>query len=133
AALGPASYYADLVAPRGRRHVRICSAAACFAAQAGRHITRVEQELGAAVGTVSPGGETSLQAVRCLGYCYAGPAALDGITPCTGPTLAEQLTGREPPSAPQIPVADDTGDPVLLAGVVAGEPAWKVWPRTVTA
>ncbi|KES09097.1 NADH dehydrogenase [Streptomyces toyocaensis] len=133
AALGPAAYYADLVAPHGRRHVRICSATACFAAQAGRHLPQVERELGVTAGTVSPDGETSLQAVRCLGYCYAGPAALDGTTPCTGPALADRLSGREPPSAPRIPVADDTGDPVLLAGVVAGEPAWQVWPGIVRA
>ncbi|GAU69791.1 bidirectional [NiFe]-hydrogenase subunit HoxF [Streptomyces sp. NBRC 110611] len=74
-----------------------------------------------------------MQAVRCLGYCYAGPAALDGETPCTGPTLAGQLAGRELPQAPEIPAADDTGDPVLLGGVVAGEPAWQVWPRVVAA
>ncbi|MBL3667705.1 NAD(P)H-dependent oxidoreductase subunit E [Streptomyces sp. M2CJ-2] len=133
AALGPAAYYADLVAPRGRRHVRVCSAAACFAAQSGRHVTRVEQELGVTAGTVSPDGGTSLQTVRCLGYCYAGPAALDGATPCTGPALAGRLAGREPRSAPRIPAADDTGDPVLLAGVVAGAPAWQVWPGIVTA
>ncbi|MFI8089527.1 NAD(P)H-dependent oxidoreductase subunit E [Streptomyces sp. NPDC086080] len=131
AALGPAAYYADLIAPHGRRHVRVCSATACFAAQAGRHITQVEQELDVTVGTVSSDGGTSLQAVRCLGYCYAGPAALDGATPCTGPALADQLTGRASPSAPRIPVSDDTGDPVLLAGVVAGEPAWQVWPGIV--
>ncbi|AVZ76741.1 protein disulfide oxidoreductase [Streptomyces lunaelactis] len=132
AALGPARYYADLAAPHGRRHVRVCAATACFAAQAGRHHTNVERELGITAGTASPDGETSLQAVRCLGYCYAGPAALDGDTPCTGPTLTGQLAGREPPRAPEIPAADDTGDPVLLAGVVAGEPAWQVWPRMVT-
>ncbi|ODA72701.1 NADH-quinone oxidoreductase subunit 2 [Streptomyces sp. AVP053U2] len=133
AALGPAAYYADLAAPHGRRHVRVCAATACFAAQAGRHLTQVEQELGVTAAAASPDGETSLQAVRCLGYCYAGPAALDGTTPCTGPTLAAQLGGREPPTASRIPVTDDTGDPVLLPGVVAGEPAWQVWPRTVTA
>ncbi|MFE7814302.1 NAD(P)H-dependent oxidoreductase subunit E [Streptomyces sp. NPDC057433] len=133
AALGPAAYYADLAAPHGRRHVRVCAATACFAAQAGRHLTQVEQELGVTAAAASPDGETSLQAVRCLGYCYAGPAALDGTTPCTGPTLAAQLGGREPPTASRIPVTDDTGDPVLLPGVVAGEPAWQVWPRTVAA
>ncbi|MFD8387348.1 NAD(P)H-dependent oxidoreductase subunit E [Streptomyces sp. NPDC059679] len=133
AALGPAGYYADLAAPHGRRHVRVCAGTACFAAQAGRHLTDVERELGVPAGTTSPDGETSVQAVRCLGYCYAGPAALDGDRPRTGPTLAGQLAGREPPRAPEIPVADDTGAPVLLGGVVAGEPAWQVWPRMVTA
>lgn len=133
AGLGPASYYADLAAPHGRRHVRVCAATACFAAQAGRHLTEVEHELGVTVDTVSPDGETSVQAVRCLGYCYAGPAALDGDTACTGPTLAGQLAGREPPRAPEIPAADATGDPVLLGSVVAGEPLWRVWPQVVTA
>ncbi|MDX3633402.1 NADH-ubiquinone oxidoreductase-F iron-sulfur binding region domain-containing protein [Streptomyces europaeiscabiei] len=133
AALGPAEYYADLAAPHGRRHVRVCAATACFAAQGGRHLADVEDGLGVAVGTASPDGGTSVQTVRCLGYCYAGPAALDGDTPCTGTTLAGQLAGRERPQAPEIPAADDTGDPVLLGGTVAGEPAWQVWPRTVTA
>ncbi|QYX81845.1 NAD(P)H-dependent oxidoreductase subunit E [Streptomyces akebiae] len=133
AGLGPATYYADLAAPHGARHVRVCTATACFAARAGRHLTEVEHELGVTTGTASPDGGTSLQAVRCLGFCYAGPAALDGDIPCTGPTLAGQLSGREPSRAPGIPAADDTGDPVLLGGVVAGDPSWQVWPRTVTA
>ncbi|MEU9759019.1 NAD(P)H-dependent oxidoreductase subunit E [Streptomyces sp. NPDC047987] len=132
AALGPARYYADLDVPHGRRHVRVCEATACFAAQAGRHLTDVEHQLGLPAGTVSPDGETSLQAVRCLGYCYAGPAALDRESVCAGPTLADQLARREPPRAPEIPVADDTGDPVLLGGALAGEPPWQVWPRMVT-
>ncbi|MBX9361373.1 NAD(P)H-dependent oxidoreductase subunit E [Streptomyces sp. WAC04114] len=132
AALGPASYYADLATPHGRRHVRVCAATACFAARAGRHLSDVEDALGAGPGTVSPDGDVSVQEVRCLGYCYAGPAALDGDTPCTGPTLVSQLTGREPPSAPAIPASDDTGDPVLLSGVLSGEPSWQVWPAAVT-
>ncbi|AKH83692.1 NADH dehydrogenase [Streptomyces sp. CNQ-509] len=131
AGLGPATYYEDLAAPHGRRHVRVCTATACFAARSGRHLGEVEQALGVRAGTASPDGEASLQSVRCLGYCYAGPAALDGDTPCTGPTLTRQLTGREPARTPGIPAADGTGDPVLLGGAVAGEPAWRVWPRIV--
>ncbi|MGW0607688.1 NAD(P)H-dependent oxidoreductase subunit E [Streptomyces sp. NPDC002640] len=133
AGLGPATYYADLAAPRGRRHVRVCSATACFAARAGRHLDETERELGVVAGAVSEDGEASLQAVRCVGYCYAGPAALDGTTPCTGSDLAAQLSGRVSPRAPEIPAADTTGDPVLLPGVVGDEPSWRVWPRTVTA
>ncbi|MFF7765072.1 NAD(P)H-dependent oxidoreductase subunit E [Streptomyces massasporeus] len=132
AALGPASYYADLATPHSRRHVRVCAATACFAARAGRQLADVEDALGAGPGMVSPDGDVSVQEVRCLGYCYAGPAALDGDTPCTGPTLVSQLTGREPPSAPAIPASDDTGDPVLLTGVLSGEPSWQVWPAAVT-
>ncbi|MET9881833.1 NAD(P)H-dependent oxidoreductase subunit E [Streptomyces sp. NPDC006430] len=131
AALGPATYYADLTAPHGRRHVRVCSATACFAALGGRHVDAVEQELGVRAGCVTPDAATSLQAVRCLGYCYAAPAALDGTVPCTGASLAAQLAGREPPAAPEIPASDRTGDPVLLVAGTPDETAWQVWPRTV--
>ncbi|GLX98568.1 NAD(P)H-dependent oxidoreductase subunit E [Herbidospora sp. NBRC 101105] len=131
AGLGPATFYADLAARHGRRHVRICTAAACFAARAGRHLAEVESTLGVAADSVGPDRRISLQTVRCLGYCYAGPACLDGEAPCAGPDVADQLAGRIPPLVPPIPAADATGDPVVLAGVVAGESAWQVWPETV--
>ncbi|MFF4838079.1 NAD(P)H-dependent oxidoreductase subunit E [Streptomyces sp. NPDC001315] len=133
AALGPASYYADLAAPHRDRHVRVCTATACSAAQAGRHLADVEHELGVTPVTISAPDGVSVQAVRCLGYCYTGPAALNGETPCTGPALVDQLAGRQLPRTPEIPAADNTGDPALLGGVVSGEPAWQVWPRPVTA
>ncbi|MEV1243417.1 NAD(P)H-dependent oxidoreductase subunit E [Nonomuraea sp. NPDC049750] len=129
--LGPATFYADLAAPHGHRHVRICTAAACFAARAGRHLSEVEGVLGVRADQVDADGEVSLQSVRCLGYCYTGPACLDGDTPCTGPTLADQLSGRAEPQAPPIPALDATGAPVLLAGVVEGADAWQVWPGVV--
>lgn len=69
AALGPATYYADLSAPHGDRHVRVCTATACFAAGGGGHLAEVERELGVAAHTASPRGYVSLQTVRCLGYC----------------------------------------------------------------
>ncbi|MFC9396918.1 NADH-ubiquinone oxidoreductase-F iron-sulfur binding region domain-containing protein [Streptomyces sp. NPDC057027] len=132
AGLGPATYFADLAAPHGERHVRVCTATACFAARGGRHLGEAEEALGAAVGHVDAAGRTSLQGVRCLGYCYAGPAALDGTRVRAGHDLADQLAGRTEPRAPGIPAADTTGAPVLLAGVVLGEPAWDVWRRAVT-
>lgn len=131
AGLGPATFYADLAARHGRRHVRVCTAAACFAACAGRHLAEVENVLGTPVNSADPQAGASLQGVRCLGYCYAGPACLDGDLPCTGPAVADQLAGRALPRAPSIPVADATGDPVVLAGIVAGESSWQVWPETV--
>ncbi|MEO3859915.1 NADH-ubiquinone oxidoreductase-F iron-sulfur binding region domain-containing protein [Acrocarpospora sp. B8E8] len=129
AGLGPASYYADLAAHHGRRHVRVCTAAACFAAGAGAPLAGLRDALAG----IDP--QASVQAVRCLGFCYASPACLDGDIPCTGPGIADQLRGRVSPSAPAIPAADATGDPVVLAGVVAGDTSWRVWPeivRTVT-
>uniref|UniRef100_UPI0040403376 NADH-ubiquinone oxidoreductase-F iron-sulfur binding region domain-containing protein n=1 Tax=Streptomyces sp. DSM 41540 TaxID=3448657 RepID=UPI0040403376 len=131
AGLGPATYFADLAAPHGERHVRVCTATACFAAQGGRHLGEVERELGVPANKADPDGGTALQTVHCLGYCYAGPAALDGTGPRTGTDLADQLAGRTPPRTPAIPVADATGDPVLLSGIVAGLPSWETWQRTV--
>ncbi|WP_225101669.1 NAD(P)H-dependent oxidoreductase subunit E [Streptomyces sp. CoH27] len=131
--LGPASYFADLAAPHGPRHVRVCTGTACFAACGGRHLGEVERELGVTADGVSADGAVSLQAVRCLGYCYTGPTALDGAEPCTGPGLADQLAGRAVPRAPGIPAVDATGDPVLLGGVLAGEPGWQAWPQALAA
>lgn len=131
AGLGPSTFYADLAAPHGRRHVRVCTAAACFSAGAGRHIREVEGVLGVEADHVDADAGVSLQGVRCLGYCYAGPACLDGDTPCTGPTLADQLAGRAAPHAPPIPAVDITGAPVVLAGVVEGGQAWETWPVVV--
>ncbi|MFD8848522.1 NADH-ubiquinone oxidoreductase-F iron-sulfur binding region domain-containing protein [Streptomyces sp. NPDC059604] len=132
AGLGPATYFADLAAPHGTRHVRVCTATACFAARGGQHLGEIERELGVRAGSVDERRTTSLQAVHCLGYCYAGPAALDGTRPHAGHDLADQLAGRSQPRAPRIPVTDTTGVPVLLAGIVEEESAWDVWRRVAT-
>lgn len=131
AGLGPATFFADLAAPRGERHVRVCTATACFAARGGQHLAEVEGVLGVVAGSVDETRSTSMQSVHCLGYCYAGPAALDGTLPRAGPDLADQLGGRAEPRAPDIPAADTTGAPVLLAGIVGGQSAWDVWRGVV--
>ncbi|MER6216976.1 NAD(P)H-dependent oxidoreductase subunit E [Streptomyces sp. NPDC001674] len=131
-ALGPATFYADLAAPHGRRHVRVCTGAACFAATAGHPLDAVEESLGLRAGGVSPDGSVSLQAVRCLGHCYAAPAALTDGHACTGPGLTDQITGRAPRTAPCVPGADATGDPVLLDSGPAAVDPLEIWRRTVT-
>jgi NADH:ubiquinone oxidoreductase subunit F (NADH-binding)/NADH:ubiquinone oxidoreductase subunit E len=126
---GAASFYADLApTPRGRRHVQVCDGTACFAAAAGKQVDDVSAELGVAPGSVSEDGEVSLQTVYCLGYCYGGPAALDDGSPCAGADLAAQLGGRAPRHDPEIPVHAAVEEPVVLAGIVGGEPeAWSTW------
>ncbi|MEU6717461.1 NAD(P)H-dependent oxidoreductase subunit E [Nonomuraea sp. NPDC046802] len=132
AGLGPATFYADLAVPHGRRHVRVCAATACFAAQGGRHLPAIQDVLGATADDgLNRDAGVSLQTVRCLGYCYAGPACLDGEMPCVGPDVVDQVAGRVRPQAPPIPASDTTGDPVVLAGIVAGEAAWHTWVETV--
>ncbi len=130
---GAASFYSDLgFEPRGRRHVRICAGTACFAASAGTHLAHVSRVLGAPLGGLSEDGEVSLQPVHCLGYCYGGPAALDGDRPCAGPDLADQLRDAAPRRDPEIPVRVDVAEPVVLAGIVGGGPeAWEAWEEVV--
>jgi bidirectional [NiFe] hydrogenase diaphorase subunit len=126
---GPATFFADFATERAPRHVRVCGAAACFAATGGAHMGAVAAALGVEPGQAGPDG--SLQEVRCLGYCYAGPAALDGDEPCAGSGLPDQLLGREPRNDPPVPVHCDSPVPVVTAGLLGEEEAWAVWPRTL--
>ncbi|WP_018774508.1 NAD(P)H-dependent oxidoreductase subunit E [Arthrobacter sp. 131MFCol6.1] len=133
AAEGPASFFADFSAPRGTRHIRACGAAACFAASGGRHMAEVEAALGVEAGSRSADGAVSLQEVRCLGYCFGGPAALDGEDACAGADLAAQLQGSSPRKAPPIPVSSDSAFPVVTAGLLEASTPWSAWPGVVAA
>ena len=127
--LGAASYFAELgFARRGRRHVRVCGGTACFAASSGAHIPEVEDALGVRRGECAPDGGVSLEEVRCLGCCYAGPSALDGDELRAGPELAAQLAGAADVLVRPIPVRSALADPVLLAGIIGGARSWTVWP-----
>ncbi|MET0973929.1 MAG: NAD(P)H-dependent oxidoreductase subunit E, partial [Thermoleophilaceae bacterium] len=132
---GAASFYADLgFAPQGRRRVQVCAGTACIAASGGAHFEQACRELGVEPGGVSGAGSTSLHPVYCLGYCYGGPAALDGETPCAGPDLIDQLAGRAPRRDPEIPVGVEVSEPVVLAGIVgAGPEAWEAWEAMAKA
>jgi NADH:ubiquinone oxidoreductase subunit F (NADH-binding)/NADH:ubiquinone oxidoreductase subunit E len=129
-----ASFYADLgFAPRGRRHVQVCCGTACFAATGGEHVGDAAEALGAAPGGRSAGGEVSVQPVYCLGYCYAGPAALDGERPCAGSNLVDQLRGHGECRNPEVPFSCACSQPVVLEGLVGnGADPWVVW-RNVLA
>jgi NADH:ubiquinone oxidoreductase subunit F (NADH-binding)/NADH:ubiquinone oxidoreductase subunit E len=127
---GAATFYDDLArTPRGKRHVRVCEGTACFAADRGRHVSEVERALGVSAGSCSEDGSVSLQAVRCLGFCYAAPALLDGTAPHAGPELATKLT-RGTADAPPIPVVAIT-KPVVLAGILERDDPWQHWPEAV--
>jgi bidirectional [NiFe] hydrogenase diaphorase subunit len=128
---GAETYFTDQRADRGERHVRLCTGTGCFAATQGRQIADVESALGVTVGHCADDGSVSLQAAHCLGYCYAGPAALDGVEPRVGPTLVDQLNGRADSIDPGMP-AVAVSPPVVLRGIVGGEPSWQVWPTVVS-
>ena len=85
--------------------MRVCTGTGCFIGSRGDSLGLVESALGVAAGGCAADGSVSLQAVHCLGYCYAGPAALDGDAPRAGPDLVEQLDGRAAPTDPGVAVA----------------------------
>jgi NADH:ubiquinone oxidoreductase subunit F (NADH-binding) len=129
---GARTYYADQSTLRGDRHVRVCTGTSCFVASRGRHVREVESVLGVRVGECAPDGSVSLQEAHCLGYCYAGPAALDGDVPHAGADLASQLGGKAPAQDPPIP-AVATGRSILLHGSDRRSGTWRAWPNVVVA
>lgn len=131
AAHGARTYFADERVPRGERHVRVCTGTGCFAATGGRHVVDAEAALGVGIDRCAADGSVSLQSARCLGYCYASPAALDDDAPLAGATLLEQLVHRSERVDPPVPVAA-VGPPVVLRGILGREPAWQVWPTVLT-
>jgi NADH-quinone oxidoreductase subunit F len=138
---GTASFYADFALCRGRRHVRVCEGTSCFASTQGEHIRDLERLLGLRRGEYAADGSVSLQAVRCLGYCYDSPAAMDGTRAGTGRNLGgllgppaidglpTGLNGTPPP----IPYQSVVDPPVVLAGLLGQLCEWQVWPQVVTA
>jgi len=125
---GAASFYADLgFDGRAERHVQICDGTACFAARGGHDASTV------AVALQDAGGDASTQAVYCLGYCYGGPAALDGEDPRAGPDLIEQLLGKASPQDPGIPVRSEVDEPVVLAGLTGDDDPWASWHDVLSA
>jgi NADH:ubiquinone oxidoreductase subunit F (NADH-binding)/NADH:ubiquinone oxidoreductase subunit E len=129
---GAASFYSELAVAHGRRHVRACVGTACLAAACGAHVSALERELGVPDGSVAGDGGVSLEGVYCLGYCYGGPAALDGERPHAGADLSDQLAGRARRGDPAIAFASAVAEPVVLGGLLgAGPEPWSVWPGVV--
>ncbi|CAM01731.1 NADH:ubiquinone oxidoreductase subunit F (NADH-binding) [Saccharopolyspora erythraea NRRL 2338] len=135
AVAGAASFYADLTAPQGLRHVRVCRGTSCFVSSYGRNVAQVEAALGLRCGMRDPEGIVSLDGAYCLGHCYASPAALNGSTPMTGRRLGERLrsdTEAEVLAQP-IPFRAASRQPVTLAGLSGDAGEWQVWPETVSS
>jgi NADH-quinone oxidoreductase subunit F len=74
-----------------------------------------------------------MQEVHCLGYCYGGPAALDGGRPCAGADLVDQLLARAPRQDPLAAVHCRSRVPVVTAGLVGAARPWSVWPAVAAA
>ncbi|CAN5189906.1 NADH-ubiquinone oxidoreductase-F iron-sulfur binding region domain-containing protein [soil metagenome] len=113
---GVSTFYDDLLAPRGARHVRVCTGTACFAATADTHIGSIRDGLGVGLGERSADGAVSLAETVCLGFCHASPAVRDGDVIDGGPGVVERvLAGAAQPMAEPAPRSVLPGGPQLLA------------------
>ncbi len=118
AVYGVSTFYDDLLAPRGARHVRVCTGTACFAATGDAHVEALEQGFALELGRRSDDGAVSLAETVCLGFCHSSPAIRDGDLIDAGPGAIERVLGgatrnaREPEwsSVLEEPVLTQPGD-----------------------
>ncbi|HET7120732.1 MAG TPA: NAD(P)H-dependent oxidoreductase subunit E [Solirubrobacterales bacterium] len=95
AVYGVSTFYDDLLAPRGERHLRVCTGTACFAATGDAHVRDAEAGLGIGLGERSDDGSVSLAETVCLGFCHSAPALRDGDLVDAGPdVVARALAGE---------------------------------------
>lgn len=118
---GISTFYDDLNAKRGKRHVRVCTGTACFAATGGAHADAVREGLGLDLGERSNDGKTSLGEVYCLGFCHSSPAIEDGDCVVAGPDAVAAVLERRQQPAPEPHCKSLLDEPVLLrAGDYSG-------------
>ncbi len=113
AVYGVSTFYDDLLAPRGQRHVRVCTGTACFAAARETTVERVGEGLGIRPGERSADGSVSLAETVCLGFCHSSPAIRDGDTVDAGPGVAERAIAGESLAAAEPEWVSLLPEPVL--------------------
>jgi NADH:ubiquinone oxidoreductase subunit F (NADH-binding)/NADH:ubiquinone oxidoreductase subunit E len=91
AVYGISTFYDDLIEPRGKRHVRVCTGTACFAASGGKHVGEVCDGLGLELGERGADGGVSLAETVCLGFCHSSPALRDGDVIDAGDGVIERV------------------------------------------
>jgi len=92
---GVSTFYDDLLQPRGRRHLRICTGTACFAATGGSQVAELSDALGLDLGERSADGSISLAETVCLGLCHSSPALRDGdLVDAGGDVVSRALVGQ---------------------------------------
>lgn len=114
AVYGVSTFYDDLLTPRGKRHVRVCTGTACFAAAGEAHVREVEQGLGLALGERAEDRSLSVAETVCLGYCHAAPAVRDGDVIDAGPGAIERVLAGSCRPAPEPVQVSTFAEPVLL-------------------
>ncbi len=111
---GVSTFYDDLLQPRGRRHVRVCTGTACFAASGDEHVRELREGLGLELGERGADGEVSLAETVCLGFCHSSPAVRVGDTVDAGPGAIGRVLAAEEVEAPEPPWQSTLPEPVLL-------------------
>jgi NADH:ubiquinone oxidoreductase subunit F (NADH-binding)/NADH:ubiquinone oxidoreductase subunit E len=111
---GVSTFYDDLLQPRGRRHVRMCTGTACFAADGGAAVDEVRAALRLDLGERAADGEVSLAETVCLGFCHSSPAARVGDVIDAGPGLAQRLLAGGERAAVEPQWRSVLEEPVLL-------------------
>jgi NADH:ubiquinone oxidoreductase subunit F (NADH-binding)/NADH:ubiquinone oxidoreductase subunit E len=113
AVYGVSTFYDDLLAPRGRRHVRVCTGTACFAAARERPVEELSAGLGLAPGERAADGSVSLAETVCLGFCHSSPAVRIGDEVDAGPGVIERVLAGEERAAPEPEWVSLLPEPVL--------------------
>lgn len=113
AVYGVSTFYDDLLAPRGARHVRVCTGTACFAAAGERHVDAIRDGLGIELGERRADGSVSLAETVCLGFCHSSPALRVGDLVDAGPGAVERVLAGESAAAPEPEWRSLLAEPVL--------------------
>ncbi len=111
---GVSTFYDDLVQPRGKRNVRVCTGTACWAAEFDAQVGRLESELGAPLSGCSEDGEVALQETVCLGFCHSSPSFREGNVVDAGPDALDRILAGAPVEAPEPKWESALDVPVLL-------------------
>jgi NADH:ubiquinone oxidoreductase subunit F (NADH-binding)/NADH:ubiquinone oxidoreductase subunit E len=113
AVYGVSTFYDDLLAPRGERHVRVCTGTACFATAGESHVEAIEAGLGLELGERSEDGSVSLAETVCLGFCHSSPAVRVGDLVDAGPGVVERAVAGDSLPAPEPEWRSLLAEPVL--------------------
>jgi NADH:ubiquinone oxidoreductase subunit F (NADH-binding)/NADH:ubiquinone oxidoreductase subunit E len=116
AVYGVSTFYDDLLAPRGSRHVRVCTGTACFAAARERPVEELSAGLGLAPGERAADGSVSLAETVCLGFCHSSPAVRIDDEVDAGPGVVERVLAGESRPAAEPEWESLLPEPVLTRG-----------------
>jgi NADH-quinone oxidoreductase subunit F len=128
AVYGVSSFYDDLLAPRGARHVRVCTGTACFATDGGALVDGVKAAFGLELGERSEDGSVSLAETVCLGFCHSSPAVRDGDLVDAGVDVIDRVLAGTVAAA-----VEPEWSSVLETGVLTRPGDWSGLARALAA